>query len=102
MQRSRVDLPEPDLPSSATISPSASWKPIPSSTGSARPSGVVKVLVTPSTRTISAPVGRGPAARCSLMGCSWEAGRLTTAHSEYRFSAMAYSRRQKSRLSATT
>ena len=38
MMRSRVLLPEPDWPSSATISPSRSVKSTPSSTGRSRPS----------------------------------------------------------------
>src|SRR6266487_1040857 len=46
MHRSSVDLPEPDLPSRATISPSCRAKVMPSRTGRARPSGVVNVLVT--------------------------------------------------------
>ena len=44
-QRSRVDLPEPDLPRSATISPSWSSKLMSSSTGRGAPSGVVNDLV---------------------------------------------------------
>src|SRR5215469_7930587 len=56
MQRSRVDLPEPDLPSSATISPSRRVKVMPSRTGSACPSGVVNALVTLLTSTIAAMV----------------------------------------------
>ena len=39
MQRSMVDLPDPDLPSRATISPSHRVSETPSSTGRARPSG---------------------------------------------------------------
>ena len=62
MQRSRVLLPEPDLPSSATISPSWSSKSMPSSTTSGWPSGVVKFLVTPSTAMIVSPARPSPAA----------------------------------------
>ena len=54
--RSSVDLPEPDLPSSATISPSDRVKLTPSRTGSAPPSGVVNALVTDSAAMITAPV----------------------------------------------
>src|ERR1700745_88540 len=54
-QRSRVDLPEPDLPSRATISPSERVKLTPSRTGRARPSGVLNVLVTDSAVMITAP-----------------------------------------------
>ena len=44
-QRNNVDLPDPDLPSSATISPSWSSKLMSSSTASGEPSGDVNVLV---------------------------------------------------------
>src|SRR5712692_2566848 len=52
MQRSRVDLPEPDLPSSATISPSRNSNEMSSSTDSDSPSGLVNALVTCSTVTM--------------------------------------------------
>jgi hypothetical protein len=52
MMRSSVDLPEPDLPSRATISPSASAKSTPSSTVRGLPSGLRKDFDTP-RRSIS-------------------------------------------------
>src|ERR1700683_880304 len=64
MQRSRVDLPEPDLPSSATISPSCNLRLTSSSTGRGWPSGVVKCLLTWFTSKITAPVGSGAKAVC--------------------------------------
>ena len=69
MQRSRVLLPEPDLPSSATISPSWSSKSMPSSTTSGWPSGVVKFLVTRSTAMIVSPA---PPSAVALGWCWWE------------------------------
>src|SRR5579859_4046017 len=56
IHRSMVDFPDPDRPSSATISPSRRVSETPSSTGSARPSGVVNVLVTPRASRITGPV----------------------------------------------
>src|ERR1700689_4133715 len=53
MARSSVDLPEPDLPSSATISPGATSRLMPSRTGSWPPSRVGNVLVTSLTETIA-------------------------------------------------
>src|SRR5271170_215013 len=59
MQRSRVDLPEPDLPSRATISPSCNLRLTSSRTGRGWPSGVVKCLLTWLTSKITAPAGSG-------------------------------------------
>src|ERR1700691_4473559 len=53
MQRSSVDFPEPDLPSRATISPGATSRLMPSSTGGSPPSRVGNVLVTLLTETIA-------------------------------------------------
>ena len=64
-QRSSVDLPLPDLPSRATISPARTSNDTPSSTGSG-PSNVSNVLVTWSTsisKVPSATTGRRSAAR---------------------------------------
>src|SRR5580692_2016479 len=62
MQRKRVDLPEPDLPRRATISPSCNRRLTSSSTGSGWPAGVVKLLLTWFTSRITSPVGSGPKA----------------------------------------
>src|ERR1700678_1784549 len=66
MQRSRVDLPEPDLPRRATISPSCNRRLTSSSTGRGWPSGEVECLLTWLTSKITAPVGSGPK---SVLGC---------------------------------
>src|SRR6476646_877903 len=63
MQRKRVLLPEPDLPSSATISPPWSSKSMPSSTTRGWPSGVMKFLVTCSTAMMVSPSSPSPAGR---------------------------------------
>src|SRR3569832_367686 len=47
--RSRVDLPEPERPRSATISPSRSVRSTRSSTVRCSPAGVSKALATPDT-----------------------------------------------------
>src|SRR5476649_165637 len=52
MMRSMVDFPEPDWPSSATISPSCSAKSTPSSTERAVPSADLKCLPTDSVRRL--------------------------------------------------
>ena len=72
----------PDLPSSATISPSCSSRSMPSSTGSS-PSGVANVLRTSRVDDRSCPVDRGRASsggrRSSVVS--------RVGHSEYRVSA---------------
>src|SRR5215469_6521747 len=102
-QRSSVDLPEPDLPSSATISPSERVKLTPSSTGRAWPSGVVNVLVTDSASMITVPV-RVAVSLLTIESSSvqQDVQRGWRAHGEYRRSDRAYSRRQNSRLVRTT
>src|SRR5208282_2721679 len=60
MQRKRVDLPEPDLPSRATISPSCNRRLTSSSTGRGWPAGVVKLLLTWFTSRITSPAGSEP------------------------------------------
>src|SRR5580658_7411124 len=66
MQRNRVDLPEPDLPRRATISPSCNRRLTSSSTGRGWPSGEVKCLERWSTAKITAPVGSSPG---TVLGC---------------------------------
>src|SRR5215469_3936882 len=75
-QRSSVDLPEPDLPSRATISPSERAKLTPSSTGRAWPSGVVNVLVTDSASMITVPV-RVTVSLLTIESSSVSAGQTT-------------------------
>jgi hypothetical protein len=53
MQRNKVDFPDPERPSRATISPSRSSMLMPSNTGSSPPSGAANVLVTRSTSMIA-------------------------------------------------
>src|SRR6218665_2424436 len=67
MMRSRVDLPEPDGPSSATISPSARWKSTPSSTVRALPSEALKPLPT-FFSSINAPMPAAPSEMHSRFG----------------------------------
>src|SRR5271170_4298949 len=70
MQRKRVDLPEPDLPRRATISPSCNRRLTSSSTGRGWPSGVVKSLVTWFTSRITSPVGSEPEPEPgAMLGC---------------------------------
>src|SRR4051812_23392192 len=57
MMRSSVDLPEPDCPSKATISPSARRKSTPSSTERAAPSASLKDLPTPLSSTMASAMG---------------------------------------------
>ena len=59
MQRSSVDLPDPDLPSRATISPSCNRRLTSSRTGSSWPSGVAKCLVTWATSMMTGVSGSG-------------------------------------------
>src|ERR1700722_17180331 len=58
MHLSRVLFPEPDRPSSATISPSRSSREMASGTGSWVPSGETKLLET--CETVTMVVGSGP------------------------------------------
>src|SRR5580765_2986000 len=54
--RSKVDLPEPDWPSSATISPSARRRSTPSSTDRAAPSAARNDLPTPFSSTMPSAI----------------------------------------------
>src|ERR1700730_3290843 len=71
MHRKSVDLPHPDLPRSATISPSYSSKLMSSRTAKGCPSGVVKSLETCETSTMTSPATR----RSESMG-GWIIGTL--------------------------
>ena len=90
MMRSRVDLPEPDLPSMATISPSRMLISKPSSTERSVWSAVRKIFETPrSSMTDSAVL----AMFCSLQKSSYR---------RVRSCAISYSRFHSSRLKPTT
>src|ERR1700716_3332999 len=67
MVRSRVDLPEPERPSRATISPARNCKVMSSRTRSSSPAAPVKLLLTFSTPTITSPA---PSGVCVVMGTS--------------------------------
>lgn len=56
IQRSSVDLPDPDLPRRATISPSCNSRSIPSSTGRFPPEGVSKSFLRLHTEMITLDV----------------------------------------------
>src|ERR1700730_10667153 len=56
MIRSNVDLPDPDLPSSATISPVRSCRSMESRTRSSSPAAPGKLLLTPLTSMSTSPV----------------------------------------------
>src|SRR5580658_5570322 len=109
MQRNRVDLPEPDLPRRATISPSCNRRLTSSSTGSGWPAGVVKLLLTWFTSKITSPAGSGPGSEPepepepgSVLGCWSVICPPGQGHSEYLVSARWYSGRHNSRFTTTT
>ena len=58
---SRVDLPQPDGPATATNSPAFTSRSTPRSTGTGRPSGPRNVLVSPRARTTTQAPPSGPA-----------------------------------------
>src|ERR1700752_2231907 len=57
MMRSKVDLPDPDLPNRATISPVRSCRSIESRTRSSSPAAPGKLLLTASTSISTSPAG---------------------------------------------
>src|ERR1700720_677153 len=74
MIRSNVDLPDPDLPSSATISPVRSCRSMESRTRSSSPAAPGKLLLTPLTSMSTSPgavVGVGVVMRGLLSVWVW-------------------------------
>ncbi len=91
MQRSSVDLPEPDLPSNARISPSRTSRSMPSSTGSG-PSSPSKDLVTPRTVMMgSGATAEADSARAALAAETSGSGPSVTPEVKWDMSTLRFS-----------